>query len=74
MSWTTENSSPQDVALETAWQALNQALDRRVPLSVQMSVTACVHDAPSFMTLLRELEASEIGRSEKQVEGGASMG
>ena len=32
-----------------------------------MRVTACVRDALSFMTLLRELEAGEVGRSEKQM-------
>ena len=67
MTWTTENSPPEEVALERAWDALNQALDRRVRVSVQMRVTACVRDALSFMTLLRELEAGEVGRSEKQM-------
>ena len=69
MTWTTENSQPEEVALEQSWDALNQALDRRVRVSVQMRVTACVRDALSFTTLLRELEAGEVGRSEEQMAG-----
>ena len=69
MTWTTENSPSEEIALDRAADALNQALDRRVPVSVQMRVTACVRDALSFMTLLRQLEADEIGRSEKRVNG-----
>ncbi len=34
-----------------------------------MRVSACVRDALSFMPLLRQLEADEIQRSEKQVNG-----
>ena len=69
MTWTTESSPLEEIALERAADALNQSLDRRVRVSVQMRVTACVRDALSFMTLLRQLEADEIGRSEKRVNG-----
>jgi hypothetical protein len=69
MTWTTETSPPEEVALERAWDAVNQALDRRVRVSIQMRVTACVFDALSFMTLLRELEAGEVARFEKDAPG-----
>jgi hypothetical protein len=64
MSWTTDQSPPQEVALERAWDTLNQALGRRVRVSSQMRVTSCAYDILSFVTLLRELEAAEIHRSE----------
>lgn len=64
MTWTTETSPPEDIALERAGDALNMALDRRVRVSVQMRVTACVRDTLSFVTLLRNLEAAEISRSD----------
>ena len=67
MSWTTDKSPTEDVAFERAWGALNEALDRRVRVSVQMRITACVFDALGFVTLLRDLEAAEIARSEKLV-------
>jgi hypothetical protein len=57
------------VAFERAWRALNEALGRRVRVSVQMRVTACVFDSLGFVTLLRDLEAAEIARSEKRVNG-----
>lgn len=38
MTWTSETSRPEDVALERAWDTLNKALDRRVRVSVQMRV------------------------------------
>ena len=65
MTWTNEHSPPEEIALDKAWSALNAILDRRVRVSVQMRVTACVHDALTFMMLLRELEAAEAGRLEK---------
>jgi hypothetical protein len=64
MTWTSKTSSPEDTALENAWDELNQALDRRVPVSIQMRVTACVADTLTFVTLLRSLEADEISRSD----------
>jgi hypothetical protein len=64
MTWTTETSPREDIALERAGDALNKALDRRVRLSVQMRVTACMRDTLSFVTLLRNLEAGEASRSD----------
>jgi hypothetical protein len=64
MPWTTPQSPPQDVALDNAWDTLNQVLDRRVRVSTQMRLTSCVSDILSFVTLLRQLETAEIRRSE----------
>jgi hypothetical protein len=64
MAWTTPQSPPQDVALDGAWDSLNQVLDGRVRVSLQLRLTSCVSDILSFVTLLRELEAAEIHRSE----------
>ena len=64
MTWTTPQSAPQDAALDRAWHTLNQGLDRRVRLSIQLRLTSCVSDILTFVTVLRELEAAEIRRSE----------
>lgn len=64
MTWTNDTSTAQEIAVDRAWEALNNALDRRVPVSVQMRVTACVADTLSFVTLVRNLAAAEIGRSD----------
>jgi len=63
MPWVNEHSSPSELRLDNAWDALNMILDRRVPLAVQMRLTACVHDALCHATLLRELERNEIDRA-----------
>lgn len=64
MTWTNPASTPEDVALDKAWDELNRMLDRRVRVSVQMRVSACVHDLLTFITLLRRLEADELRRSD----------
>jgi hypothetical protein len=64
MTWTNETSAPEDIAVDRAWDALNRVLDRRVRVSVQMRVTACVADTLSFVTLVRSLAAGEISRSD----------
>jgi len=69
MTWTTDASRPEEIALERAWASLNSALDHRVRVSVQMRVTACVFDALSFITVLREMEARELQQSGGLVRG-----
>ena len=53
------------MALERAWDELNWALDRRVRVSMQMRVTARVHDLLTFVTLLRSLELEELRRRDE---------
>lgn len=55
--------TPKEIELQRSWETLNRALDRRVPVSVQMRVTACVQDTLSFVPLLRDLEAAEARRN-----------
>lgn len=63
MSWVNEESSAFEIRLDKAWDALNQVLDRRVSLAIQMRVTACAHDILCHATLLRQLERAELDRA-----------
>jgi hypothetical protein len=67
MTWTNNTSTAEDIAVDRAWDALNSALDRRVRVSLQMRVTACVADTLSMVTLVRRLAVGEIGRSAARV-------
>jgi len=60
-----ELSAPNEVLLYHAWHGLNQLLDKRVPVSLQIRLTACVTDVITFMPLLRQLESEEASRLEK---------
>src|SRR5436309_9187154 len=65
--WTNDQSPAEERAFERAADALNQALDRRVRVSIQMRVTACVQDTLGFVPVLRELQADQVLRYKRRL-------